>query len=332
MPFNKRISITLPAGPNVQDSISSIQWAEKHGFDDAWLADTGAPDALTLCGILAGHTQRIRIGVAVTPVYIRTPAVLAASAYCLSQALPNRFVLGLGSSSETIMKAWHGQKMELPLTRTRDTLLMVRSMLAGEKSDFSLKTLHSKGYRQPPLDNPSPLYVGALRGKMIEMAGEHADGVIFNLWPRPALPKMISHLKAGAERAGRSLDDIEVVNRFMVCVTDDVAAARNRFRAAFAPYYANPVYNKFLAWAGFEQAASTIAEGWQEKDRAKTTSALTDELVDEISISGSAEYCHQRIREATDGGVHTAIIAPNAVSKEELQATYEAFSADRFSF
>lgn len=332
MPLSKRISITLPSGPSVKDSIQSIKRAEKQGFSDAWFADAGAPDSLTLCGILAGHTESIRIGVAVTPVYTRTPAVLAATAYALGQVLPGRFVLGLGSSSETIMKGWHGQDMKLPLTRTKETILMVRSMLAGEKSDFALTTMHSKGYRQPPMENPPPIYAAALRSKMIEMAAEHADGVIFNLWPKRALPKMMSHVKIGAERAGKTLAEVEIVNRFMVCVTDDTTAAKNRFRAAFAPYYATPVYNNFLAWAGFETAAEDIAAGWKEKDRAKTTSALSDELVDEIAIIGSADYCRDRIKEASGGGVHTHIIAPLAGSAEEMQATYEAFSADQFNF
>ena len=82
---------------------------------------------------------------------------------------------------------------------------------------------------------------------MIEMAAEVGDGVIFNLWPRRALPKMMEHVKIGAERAGKDWREIEIVNRAMVLVTDDVGDGRNRFRAAFAPYYATPVYNRFLA-------------------------------------------------------------------------------------
>lgn len=332
MSLSQRISITLPAGPDVQSSINSIQWAEEHGYQDAWLADAGPPDSLTLCGILAGHTKVIRIGVAVTPVYTRTPAVLAATANTLEQVLPGRFILGLGSSSETIMKGWHGQDMALPLTRVKETTIMVRSMLTGKKSAFELKTLRSQGYRQPPMDAPPPIYVAALRSRMIEMAAEYADGVIFNLWPKKALARMMEHVKAGAAKASKTLNDVEIVNRCMICVTDDVEQARNRFRAAFSPYYATPVYNNFLAWAGYEEAAATIATGWKEKDRAKTAGAFSDELVDEIAVIGSADYCRDRIREAADGGVHTHIIAPQAGNMEELQATYDAFSGDNFSF
>ena len=116
-------------------------------------------------------------------------------------------------------------------------------------------------------------------------------------------------------------------------VTDDKADARNRFRAAFAPYYATPVYNKFLAWAGYDEAAATITEGWAEKDRAKTGGALTDALIDEIAIIGNEDECRERIRFDADGGVHTHILAPLAgATPEEVMRTFEAFTPDQFSF
>ena len=139
-------------------------------------------------------------------------------------------------------------------------------MLAGEKSDLRLETLQSRGYRQAPLERPVPIYLAALRSRMCEMAAEVGDGVIFNLWPKRALPRMIEHVRIGAERAGKDPAEVEVVNRYMVLVTDDKAAALARFKRLMAPYYATPVYNAFLAWAGYEDVAATIAEGWAARD------------------------------------------------------------------
>lgn len=332
MGLQKRVAVTLPAGPQLEQTIARLQWAQDNGFPDAWFSDSGAPDSLTQVAAIAHHTENIRIGVAVTPVYTRSPAVLAASANVLAQLLPGRFVMGLGSSSQTIMGQWNGIALDKPLTRVRETTIMVRSMLRGEKSDFDLDTLYSRGYRQAPLENPPPVYVGALRPKMIEMAAEFGDGVIFNLWPRSALPKMMEHVKIGAERAGRNWQEVEIVNRAMVLATDDKARGRDLFRAAFAPYYATPVYNKFLAWAGFDAAADTITEGWAAKDREKTTAALTDDLIDEIAIIGTEDEIQERIRADAAGGVHTHIIAPIAATAEDVDRTFAAFTAGNFSF
>lgn len=328
----KRIAVTLPAGPNITDTIARLQWAEKNGIPDAWFADAGAPDTLTQIAAVGHHTDNIRIGVAVTPVYTRSPSVLAASANVISQVIPGRFIMGLGSSSQTIMGKWNGIPLEKPLTRVKETALLVRTMLAGEKTNFNGETLSSHGYQQAPAASAVPIYIGALRPKMIEMAAEVGDGVIFNLWPQGALPKMIEAVKRGAKTAGKDWETIEIVNRAMVLCTDDKEYGRAIFRAAFGPYYATPVYNKFLAWAGYEEAAKTITEGWAEKDREKTAAALSDELIDEIAIIGTEDEIHARIQADADGGVHTHIIAPMAATGEDLERTFNAFTADNFQF
>lgn len=325
----RRVAVTLPAGPAVEDTIERVRWAEAHGYTDAWFADAGAPDALTLSAALAAHTRTLRIGVAVTPVFTRTPAVLAATANTLGQLLPGRFVMGLGSSSQTMMENWHGQTFRKPLTRVKNTATMVRSMLRGEKTKFDLDGLRSHGYSQAAMANPPPIYIAALRSKMIEMAAEAGDGVILNLWPQRALPKMISHIKTGAERAEKDWRAVEVVNRAMVLVTDDKPAARDLFRAAFAPYYATPVYNAFLAWSGFADAAQTITEGWAARDRAKTGGALTDAMIDEIAVIGSADECRGRLLADMETGIDTQIISPLAgASDADIERTFEAFSGN----
>jgi probable F420-dependent oxidoreductase len=330
MGHRKRLAVTLPGGPKVQDTIARAQWAEAQGYADAWFGDGGAPDALTLAAILGDHTKTLRVGVAVTPVYTRAPTVLAATGYTIAQQLPGRFVMGLGSSSKTMMTGWNGIPLDKPLTRVTETVQLVKAMLRGEKSAFDGETVSSHGYRQPPLETPPPVYMAALRSRMIEAAAEHSDGVIFNLWPKGALPRMLEHVRIGADRAGRTQTP-EVVNRFMVCVTDDKAKARDAFRAAFAPYYATPQYNAFLAWAGYEEEAAQIREGWAQKDRQKTTGALSDALVDEIGVIGSAEECRERIRWALETGIDTAIIAPLALDAATAEATLEAFTAERFA-
>ena len=194
------------------------------------------------------------------------------------------------------------------------------------------ETVRSRGYRQLPLaeDEHQPIFMAALRAKMLETAAEFSDGVILNLFPKAALPKMMEHIKAGGARAGKNLEDIEVVCRHMVVATDDKESARNAFRAAFAPYYATPVYNNFLAWCGYKDVAAVIREGWAAKDREKTTSALSDELIDEIGIIGSPEECHEKIRERGELGITTHIIS--CPSPKDAQQTYEAFTAKNFNF
>ena len=332
MSHRKRIAITLPIGPHIEDSIAVVQWAEDNGIDDVWFSDAMAPDSLTMVAVVAPHTRRLRVGVAVTPVYTRTPAVFAATANVLAQMLPGRFVLGLGSSSQAIMERFNGIKLEKPLTRVRETATIVRSMLAGEKSNFALETLSSQGYRQEALPEPPPIYLAALRPKMIEMAAEVGDGVVFNLWPKKALPKMMEHVAAGAKRGGKQVEDVEVVNRSFVMVTDDVEAGRQAFRNYYTPYYANPVYNDFLKWAGYKDEAEGVLAGWAARDRALSTGSITDEIIDAVAIIGSAEEVHARVREQTAAGIDTTIVSTiGQMPLADSMPTFEAFGTDRFN-
>jgi probable F420-dependent oxidoreductase len=333
MTLKTRIALSLPAPTgSVTDTIAMAQQAEACGYDDVWLADAGGLDALTLSPMLLEKTESVRVGIAVVPAYTRTPAVMASTLAVINQVYPGRFVPGFGTSSHAIIEGWHGLKLEKPLTRMTETVALLRTMLAGEKTGFAGETLSSKGYVQQPSEPKIPIYLAALRAKMIERAAEIGDGVILNLFPRSVLPRIMEHVGIGAERAGTRAEDIEIVCRHMVVVSDDKAAGRAAFRAGFVGYYATPVYNKFLAWAGYEEAAAEIRAGWAAKDRERTAAALPDELIDEIAIIGPPDECRELMRDYARGGIHTNIVSCIYPTPEILGATIDAFSAENFSF
>ena len=172
----------------------------------------------------------------------------------------------------------------------------------------------------------------ALRPNMLETAAEISDGVILNLFPRSALPKIMEHIAIGAEYAGKDPASVEVVCRHMMCLTNDKELGRAAFRAAFGPYYATPVYNKFLAWAGHEDTAKEIAEGFKPRDRERTSAAMSDELVDQIALIGNEAECQDLVREYAAGGIHTHVMAPMIPDPQMIENTVMAFSNERFSF
>jgi len=333
VPLPFRTAITLPGlSASVAETLALARRAESAGYDDLWLADAGGMDALTLAAVLAQNTSRARIGIAVVPAYTRTPAVLASTAATIAQIAPGRFILGLGTSSHAIIEGWHGLHLTKPLTRMRETVTLLRQMLAGEKTRFSGETLKSHGYRQEPVPGGVPIYLAALRPGMLELAAELGDGVILNLFPRQVLARIVDHVRIGAERAGKDPASVEIVCRHQIAVTDDPAPTRELFRRVFASYYSTPVYNQFLAWAGYEDAAREIREGWASGDRERTAAALSDELIDEIAIIGTREQCQQRIIDYARGGIHTHVVSCLGFDAQVVDATYQAFAPSHFSF
>lgn len=306
--------------------------AEQLGYDDVWFGDVGSPDALTTAAVIADRTNKVRIGTAVTPVFTRTPAVLAATSATLQQLSGGRFMLGLGSSSEKMVESWHGLSFEHPLARVRETTELVRKLLKGEKSNFDGLTLSSHGYQQKPVKSEVPIYLAALRPNMLRLAAEIGDGVIFNFFPKSALPKILGYVHEGAQCGGKKPEDVEVVCRFQVAVTDQVEEHVNYLRFFLAPYFSQSVYNRFLAWCGYEEMAATIAEGWAKKDREQTMGAVTDDLIHDIAIIGDRDYCQARIREYAEMGIHTHIISCPSLDPGTRTQTFSAFGREQFEF
>lgn len=321
-------SITGDCDELVQQAIA----AEQAGYDSAWFSDTGYPDPLTLAGTVINATKNITIGIAVVPAYSRTPAVLASSAATLNNLSQGRFVLGLGTSSQTMIENWHGLEFEKPLARMRETVTLLRSMFSGEKSNFAGQTLKSKGYRIPPSAYPQKIYLAALRPKMLELAAEIADGVVLNLFPASALPKIIEHIEIGAKRAGKSLDDIDIICRYQVAAGEDNSAELNMFRGFFGPYFATPVYNQYLAWCGYPDVAAEINAAWAAKDRVRTCTAIHDELINEIAVIGTEQQCQEKIRSAMAAGISTAMITSASADATKRDSIIAAFGSKAFVY
>jgi probable F420-dependent oxidoreductase len=325
--MSNRIAASLPAPPDMKMSQRVAQRAEELGYESLWIADVGGPDPFVVAAAAAAVTTQVRIGTAVIPAYTRTAPVIAGAAASCAELAPGRFVLGIGASSETIVAGWGGVPFEKPLTHMREAVTIIRQMLAGDRVTFEGKRLRTRGFRlvSPP-PSPVPIYVAALMPAMLELAGELADGVVLNMMPVEAVPRMMEHVRRGAARAGRDPKAIEVVSRFQVLVTDDPAGARSAVRQMFGPYFATSVYNRFAAWCGFADEAREILAGWQAKDRGRNLAAVTDAMVDSIAIIGSAGECRRRLRAFHDAGVTTPMVHPFAFDERAILSTLEGLA------
>jgi probable F420-dependent oxidoreductase len=323
-----RLGASLPLPPDLNMCRRVAERAESLGYESLWIADTGAgPDAFVVAAVSAGVTSRVRIGTAVVPIYTRALPVLAAGAGTTAQLAPNRFVLGIGISSETIVDTWGGVPFTRPFTRMRETVDILRRMLAGERVTVRGRTVRTANFRlvSPP-PAPVPIYIAALMPPMLELAGEIADGVILNFMPVEAVPRMLEHVRIGAARAKRDTSQLEVVARFQCVVTDDRRAARDALRHMMGPYFATSVYNRFVSWCGFADEAREIEAGWRAKDRPRNLGAVTDDMIDRLAIIGSADECRERLAAFAAAGVTTPMIQPFLFDEAAIWRTLEALA------
>ncbi|MCA9509764.1 MAG: LLM class F420-dependent oxidoreductase [Myxococcota bacterium] len=331
-----RLAVTLPLPfLDARACVALAQRCESEwGYEAIWLAETNGHDSFSLAAAIALATERVEIGTAIVPVYNRTPVVLAMSAATVAQLANDRFVLGLGTSSHAIIEGWNGLSFDAPLSRVRETVRVVRSALAGERTRFVGRTLRSEGFRLGALPaKPVRIYLAALRERMLELAGAIGEGLVLNMMPARAMPRILDAYRRGGVEAERDASRDEVVARFQVAVTDGSAAAnaraRDMVRFGFSGYVATPVYNRFFRWIGHEAVAKDVLDAFRRGDRAGTSAAMTDAFVDDIAIIGDVATCRARLAEFVAAGVTTPVLAPLAASAEEAVGMLEALAPAR---
>src|SRR3954463_13374977 len=167
---DQRWGLTVPL-PTLQLSAHRqlVERAEAAGYTDLWSGETQGPDGFTPLALAATWTERARLGTGVVGVFTRGPALLAQQAAALADASGGRFALGIGASSDRIVKGWNQMPFSKPLTMVSDTLEFVRVALSGERTSTGFKL------EQPPAERV-PIVLAALRGKMLRLAVDKADG------------------------------------------------------------------------------------------------------------------------------------------------------------
>lgn len=320
-----QLAVSLPVtGMPLRETVELVREAKSWGYTSVWASEVAGPDFATLLGAVS-TVGDLDLGVAVVPVQTRSPWLLAATAASLSHLTGGRFTLGVGTSSEVIVEQWSGVPFERPLARLNESVELLRTILAGERTSHDGAFLTSNGYRlfaAPPA--PVPIVVGALNPKSLRQAGAIGDGLALNQVAAEDVPGMIAQWRAGAEEAGRSTQGLPVVDRLFCLVTDQAAEARDFLRGFFAPYVATKVYNRFYRAHGFEAEADAVDAAMQAGDRKAAAAAVSDRLLQAVTAIGSADEVAARVRDYIDAGVTVPVIAGLGVGREETAKTLRA--------
>ena len=296
-----RWGITLPlTGVPLAAHRDLVKSLPDLGYTDVWSAETAGTDAFTPLALVAEWAPELRLGTAIAPVYTRGPGLLAMTAATIAELAPDRFVLGIGSSSPVIVRDWNGLAFDEPFGRTRDTLRFLRAALAGEKVTETYPTFGVRKFKlERPPKSPPRIMLAALRPGMLTLAAAEADGAITN-W-----------LSAEDVRTVRGVvgPDVELAARIFVCPTEDVDAARGLGRLLISSYLTVPAYAAFHDWLGRKEILAPMHKAWAAGDRAAANAAIPDEVVDALVVHGSPAKCREHVARYVQNGLDTPAIA-----------------------
>ena len=218
--------------------------AARLGYTSLWTPESGGYDAFHVCAhrwraTAQAHPPGLTTGIAVSPVALRSPLGLAMGAGTVSAVTGGRFILGIGTGGlhQAAGREAHGAANVSPIALMRDYLTVLRGLLDGQRVTHDGPAVSVRGLRLD-VDPPprTPVYLGALGPQMLRLAGELADGVALNWCTAEQVAWSRDRIAEGAARAGRSPDDVKVVQYIRICVDDDEDRARRAFVPAMLGY------------------------------------------------------------------------------------------------
>jgi probable F420-dependent oxidoreductase len=292
----KRWGLTLPLPmTSLAGQTDLVRRAEAAGYTDLWSGETAGPDGFTPLAFAAAHAESIRVGTGVVGVFQRGPALLAQQAAAMADATGGRFALGIGASSDRIVEGWNGIPFEKPYSKVAETVDFLDAALRGDRTENGFK-LESKP------EHEIPVVLAALRGRMLRLAVERADGAFTNFLPISGLPQVVEGIEGAP-------DGFELLCRFF-CLPGTREEAEPVARFMFSSYITVPVYEAFYRWLGHGDAIDPMVEAWKAKDRQKAAAEAPWELIDEMFIFGEPDEMHERLARFTEGGITLPVLTP----------------------
>ncbi|AXB42661.1 LLM class F420-dependent oxidoreductase [Amycolatopsis albispora] len=306
-------------------NLTLAKHADELGYAVVWAAEAYGSDAPTVLAWIAAQTSRIDVGSAVLQIPARTPATTAMTAATLDTLSGGRFRLGLGVSGPQVSEGWHGVRFGSPLGRTREYVEIVRMALRRERVRYD-----GRHFQLPLPDGPGkalaltvhpvrehiPTYLAAIGPKNLELTGEIADGWLPVFFSPAHAEEHLKHLRAGAEKAGRSLADLDIAPTVPLVVGDDWTACADAVRSYAALYIGGMgsrdknFYNQLACRMGFEAEAAEVQEKYLAKDYAGAMAAVPLEFLDATALLGPKERIAEKMAAFAEAGVTTLTVAP----------------------
>ncbi|MGD0075376.1 MAG: LLM class flavin-dependent oxidoreductase [Candidatus Binataceae bacterium] len=304
------VMLTFGAAP-LKKNAELVREAEALGYTALWAPEVVGPDAFITLAAYALNTSRIELGTGVIPIQIRTPGITAMSFLTLNELSGGRALAGLGVSSPVIVERWHGASYAKPLTAMRECIQVMRQLFTEGRSKFDGRVYKSDfrlGMRLT--QKPPRIYVAALNPPMLRLAGQLADGVLFNYSPPEAMPDLIAEVRAGAIEAGRDPDAIDTGVYVRMCVTPDERAGIDAFKREVAGYAFVESYKQMFARYGMAEEFAEVRNRWQAGKRDDAFNAISDASAARIGVVGSAEKARAFVARFRQAGITHPIIFP----------------------
>jgi alkanesulfonate monooxygenase SsuD/methylene tetrahydromethanopterin reductase-like flavin-dependent oxidoreductase (luciferase family) len=283
-----------------QSTLELAREVERRGFAGIYVPSIFGN--MAQCTALTLATERLRFATAIAPIYARTVEDFAQGAAYTHEISGGRFAFGIGiahAPSHIRMGVTPGKPL-------------------GDIRAFVAKLRSYEGIGALP-----PVILAAPRKRMVALAGEIAEGLIFANASRSHMRESLSALPA----AKRADPDFLVANMIPTCISDDIEAAKAVNRRTLTRYTTLPNYRNYWKEAGYVEEMTAIENAVSEGRQADIPSLMSDRWLADATLFGSASQVRQGIEAWREAGVSTPVLVPSSASGNQLAAVQEIFAA-----
>jgi F420-dependent oxidoreductase-like protein len=341
--MGKQVKVSISAGfgrENWERTVDYVVEAEKLGVDSIWAAEAWGSDAISPLAYMAARTSKIRLGTGIIQAGTRTPALVGMTSATMAVLSGGRFILGLGTSGPQVIEGWHGIPFKRPVERMREIVEIVRLVTSGERVAYSGKcyTLPLPGGEGKSIKSsmgaspyPVPVYLATLGPRSLEITGEIADGWLGTSFMPEHADVFFDHIRRGAQKAGRKLEDLDLHAGGVVSFSDDVESLLPARRPGLAFTLGamgsreHNFYNEAFQRAGYADVAKEAQALWLEGKKEEATARIPDEMVLHTNLLGTDAMVKERIRVYRDAGVTTVRAEADGRSLEDRLETLGRF-------
>jgi 5,10-methylenetetrahydromethanopterin reductase len=330
-----RLALYIQDAYSITDSIEHARYAEEKGFEAVWQADSRlVREACVPMAAFGASTETIKIGSGVVDIWTRNPARLASTFSTLDDLAPGRYIMGLGAWWEPLATKV-GVDRRRPLRAMREVVQATRALLNNETVTFDGDYVHLDGVEldyvyQERRPKDVPIYIGATGMKMMELAGEIGDGVVLNyLVSSDYNQRAMEALARGAEKAGRSVDDIDRPQLVVCSVDEDRQAALDGARLMVTQYLGQQPH--IMAASGvpeslLEEIGKILTWPATHEEVVAASALVPDDIVQMICAAGSPDEVREKVGHYMAGGCTCPILYPLGPDVQLMMDIFEGWS------
>jgi len=317
-----RVGLCFDGFYSIQEMIELAQVADEIGMESIWMSDHLCfRDSLTTSIALLGATKEIKVAPAPMSPYSRHPIISAMSIATMEEFAPRRVIAGPGTGNAAALNE-AGIDSPHPLQTMREYVEILRRLLKGDTVDFQGKMFQVNGAKMGFVPSATiPMYITAVRSRMLQLGGEIGDGVLLSAGCAPGyIQECVGEIEIGARKGGKSLSDVDVAGFVTASVSDDPREAIEANKMFLAYIFRNTHHAENIRLGGGKIDQEGLAAAVVKRDWEAAKKFISDEVVFAHSVAGTPAECRNQLNAFIKGGLNLPVVLPMGTQEARKRA------------